>query len=97
MKDKIKWWLTVALSTINTPFFVVRVLIMIIPMAFVYAIADYTDADDDKRFVASVIWAICILGPLGMILRKLLRKWYEIDDYDMRNYLIDEIEKNDHK
>ena len=92
MKDKIKYWLFMVVHAMNVPFFVVRTLIIAIPMIVGSTIADYTD-DEYYRFVASMIAAAYISGPIGMISRMLMWKMYKIDDEQLRDYLIECMKK----
>ena len=93
MKDKIRYWLFMVVHAMNVPFFVVRVLIIAIPMIVGCMIADYTNDDDDCRFIASILVAAYISGPIGMISRMLMWKMYKIDDGQLRDYLIESIKK----
>ena len=92
MKDKIRYWLFVVVHAMNVPFFLVRVLIIFIPMIVGSTIADYTN-DDYYHFVASMLVAAYILGPIGMISRMLMWKMYKIDDGQLRDYLIESMKK----
>ena len=92
MKDKIKYWLFMVVHAMNVPFFVVRVLIIAIPMIVGSTIADYTN-DEYYHFVASMLAAAYISGPIGMISRMLMWKMYKIDDEQLRDYLIECIKK----
>ena len=92
MKDKIRYWLFVVVHAMNVPFFLVRVLIIAIPMIVGSMIADYTD-DDYCHFVASMLVAAYISGPIGMISRMLMWKMYKIDDRQLRDYLMESIKK----
>ena len=92
MKDKIRYWLFVVVHAMNVPFFLVRVLIIFIPMIVGSTIAGYTN-DDYYRLVASMLVAAYILGPIGMISRMLMWKMYKIDDEQLRDYLIEYMKK----
>ena len=92
MKDKIKRLLVVVVHMMNVPFFMVRMLIMFIPIVLGSMIADYTD-DEYCHFAASMIAAAYISGPIGMISRMLMWKMYKIDDGQLRDYLIYNIKK----
>ena len=91
MKDKIEYFLVMVVHAMNVPFFVVRVLIIAIPMIVGIEIADYTNEDDICRSIASMIVAAYISGPIGMISRMLIRKIYGIDDEQLRDYVIEAI------
>ena len=91
MKDKIEYFLVMVVHAMNVPFFVVRVLIIAIPMIVGIYIADYTNDDDICRSIASMIVAAYISGPIGMISRTLIRKIYGIDDEQLRDYVIEAI------
>ena len=93
MKDKIKYWLFMVVHAMNVPFFVVRVLIIAIPMIVGCMVADYTNDDDDFRFIASMLVAAYISGLIGMISRTLMWKMYKIDDEQVRDYLIECMKK----
>ena len=97
MKDKIKYLLVMVVHAMNVPFFVVRVLIIAIPMIVGSMVADYTNYDDYFRFVASMLVAAYISGPIGMISRMLMRKMYKIDNGQLRDYLIERIKKEYYK
>ena len=92
MKDKIKRLLVVVVHMMNVPFFMVRVLIMIIPIVLGSMIADYTD-DEYCHFAASMLLAVYTSGPVGMISRMLMWKMYKIDGEQLRDYLVDSIKK----
>ena len=92
MKDKIKRLLVVVVHMMNVPFFMVRVLIMFIPIVLGSMIADYTD-DEYCHFAASMLLAVYTSGPIGMISRMLMWKMYKIDGEQLRDYLIDSIKK----
>ena len=92
MKDKIRYWLFMVVHAMNVPFFVVRVLIIAIPMIVGGTIAEYTD-DEYFHFVASILVAAYISGPIGMISRMLMWKMYKIDDEQLRDYLIECMKK----
>ena len=92
MKDKIKRLLVVVVHVMNVPFFMVRVLIMFIPIVLGSMIADYTD-DEYCHFAASMLLAVYTSGPVGMISRMLMWKMYKIDGEQLRDYLIDSIKK----
>ena len=92
MKDKIEYWLFMVVHAMNVPFFVVRVLIIAIPIFVGGTIAEYT-RDDYYRFVASMLVAAYISGPIGMISRMLMWKMYKIDDEQLRDYLIECMKK----
>ena len=92
MKDKIKYWLFMVVHAMNVPFFTVRVLIIAIPMIVGSTIAEYTN-DDNYRFVASMLVAAYISGPIGMISRTIMWKMYKIDDEQLRDYLIEYMKK----
>lgn len=93
MKNKIKYLLVMVFHTMNVPFFVVRTLIIAIPMIVGSTIADYTNDDDYCRFIASMLVAAYISGPIGMISRMLMWKMYKIDDRQLRDYLIERIKE----
>ena len=97
MKDKIKRLLVAVVHVMNVPFFVLRVLIIAIPMIVGITIADYTNDDDNCRFIASMIVAAYISGPIGMISRMLIRKIYKIDDEQLRDYVIESIREEHHE
>ena len=92
MKDKIKYWLFMVVHAMNVPFFLVRVLIIAIPIIVGGTIAKYTN-DDYFHFAASMLAAAYISGPIGMISRMLMWKMYKIDDEQLRDYLIECMKK----
>ena len=97
MKDKIKVFLGMVLWTVNSPFFIARFLIMFIPMVFAWKVADYADQNDRDRFVASMLLAMLLSGPIGTLIRAFLWEMYEIDDACMRDRLIENLRKKRHK
>ena len=97
MKDKIKYFLVMVVNAMNIPFFLVRVLIIAIPTFVCIDIADYTNDDDVCRLIASMTLAAYISGPIGMISRMLIRKIYEIDDEQLRDYVIEAIRGEHHE
>ena len=90
MKDKIEYFLVMVVHVMNVPFFIVRMLIMFIPIVLGSMIAGYTDYEY-CHFAASMIVAAYISGPIGMISRMLIRKIYGIDDEQLRDYVIEAI------
>lgn len=91
MKDKIKGSLCIALSAVNTPFFLARMLIMFIPIVVGCVLADYTSDDDCYRFVASMLWAVYISGPIGIVVRTVILKVVGCTDEDVRDYVIERL------
>ena len=92
MKDKIKRLLVAVVHVMNVPFFIVRMLIMFIPIVLGSVIADYTD-DEYCHFAASMLLAVYTSGPIGMISRMLMWKMYKIDGEQLRDYYIERIKK----
>ena len=92
MKDKIKRLLVAVVHVMNVPFFIVRMLIMFIPIVLGSMIADYTD-DEYCHFAASMLLAVYTSGPIGMISRMLMWKMYKIDGEQLRDYYIERIKK----
>ena len=96
MKDKIKRLLVAVVHVMNVPFFIVRMLIMFIPIVLWSMIADYTD-DEYCHFAASMLLAVYTSGPIGMISRMLMWKMYKIDGEQLRDYYIERIKKEIYK
>ena len=96
MKDKIKRLLVAVVHVMNVPFFIVRMLIMFIPIVLGSMIADYTD-DEYCHFAASMLLAVYTSGPIGMISRMLMWKMYKIDGEQLRDYYIERIKKEIYK
>ena len=92
MKDKIKRLLVAVVHVMNVPFFIVRMLIMFIPIVLGSMIADYTD-DEYCHFAASMLLAVYTSGPIGMISRMRMWKMYKIDGEQLRDYYIERIKK----
>ena len=92
MKDKIKRLLVAVVHVMNVPFFIVRMLIMFIPIVLGSMIAGYTDYEY-CHFAASMLLAVYTSGPIGMISRMLMWKMYKIDGEQLRDYYIERIKK----
>ena len=80
MKDKIKNALVEVLWAINLPFYLVRILMAIIPMIVGFCIA-FNDTDKDAfiHILCCMFEALWVSGPIGLLHDYCRYKWFGID------------------
>lgn len=78
MKDKIKTTLTNTLWVMNTPFYLVRLLITFIPIALGYRLASANKNKDAAiHLLACMLEALWISGPLGFLHNYCQHIWFD--------------------
>ena len=79
MKDKIKKALVTILLVINTPFFLVRTLMAVIPMIIGFCIAvDDTGIDAPLHIWCCMVEALWLSGPIGLLHEYCRHTWFGI-------------------
>ena len=87
MKDKIKNALAKVLWAMNIPFFLVRLLMAVIPIFIGFCIAfDDTDKDAFIHLLCCILEAMWISGPIGFLHDYCRYKWFGVDfRYDIND------------
>ena len=91
MKDKIKNALVTILWAMNIPFFLVRLLMAVIPL-FIGLCSAYDDTSEDAvmHIWCCILEAMWVSGPIGLLHDYCRYKWwgigfkYDIDDIEER-------------